>query len=122
MVRLKRVYESKSRGDGYRVLVDRLWPRGLKKQEAAVDDWFKNLGPSHQLRKDFGHDPSRWKSFISAYKKELRSPTTKDLLKKLSRRASRGTVTLLYGARDEEHNNAVVLKEVLDKELKKLKH
>jgi uncharacterized protein YeaO (DUF488 family) len=122
MIQIKRAYEPSSRKDGYRVLIDRLWPRGIKKEDLAMDEWAKDLAPSSALRKDFGHDPAHWKSFVSAYKKELKSPEAKEWIAKLTRHAGKRTLTLLYGARDEEHNNAVVLKEVLEKELAKLKH
>lgn len=115
MVQIKRAYEPESRKDGYRVLVDRLWPRGIKKEDLAFDEWIKELAPSTALRKKFGHDPAHWKSFVAEYKKELSSATAQELLKGLSRRAERGTLTLLFGARDEEHNQAVVLKDVISK-------
>ena len=115
MVRIKRVYESENRKDGYRVLVDRLWPRGIKKENLAFDEWIKDLAPSTALRKKFGHDPEHWKSFVADYKKELRSPLCRELLERLAGRAAKGTLTLLYGARDEEHNQAVVLKDVISK-------
>lgn len=121
MIQLKRVYEPNSRKDGYRVLVDRLWPRGIKKQELVFDEWLKELAPSTALRKEFAHNPAHWKSFVGAYKKELRSPETQELLEKLARQATKRTLTLLYGARDEEHNNAVVLKDMIEKEFPKSK-
>ena len=112
MIRLKRVYEKPSRTDGLRILVDRLWPRGLTKQRAAVTLWLKDVAPSTELRKWFGHEPARWKQFQSRYRKELRKK--KDALKLLRQKAKTHTVTLLYGARDEEHNEALVLKKVLE--------
>ncbi|HZP35799.1 MAG TPA: DUF488 domain-containing protein [Methylomirabilota bacterium] len=112
MIRVKRVYEKPSPADGLRVLVDRLWPRGLSKQRAAVDVWLKDVAPSPELRKWFGHDPARWKEFQSRYRKELRAQ--KEALGRLRRESRTRTVTLLYGARDEEHNGALVLKEVLE--------
>lgn len=120
MVQIKRAYEPASPKDGCRVLVDRLWPRGIKKQDLKFDEWLKDLAPSTALRKEFGHDPMRWKSFVTAYKKELRSPAARELLQKLARLAAKRGLTLLYGARDEEHNQAVVLKEILDKEIGKI--
>jgi len=108
--------------DGYRVLVDRLWPRGIKKEDLPFDEWLKDLAPSTELRKEFGHDHKHWKSFISAYKKELRAEKSRALIEKLAKEGSKKTVTLLYGAHDEEHNNAVVLKQVLEKEIEKSKH
>jgi uncharacterized protein YeaO (DUF488 family) len=112
MVRLKRVYEKPFREDGLRVLVDRLWPRGLTKERAAVDLWLKDVAPSTELRQWFGHDPARWQEFQVRYRKELRE--NKDALELLRERSKGHTVTLVYGARDEEHNEALVLKSVLD--------
>jgi uncharacterized protein YeaO (DUF488 family) len=110
-VRLKRAYESPDAGDGTRVLVDRLWPRGVKKAEAAIDRWAKDLSPSTDLRKWFGHDPERWPEFRKRYIEELRAhPEQIDELRALARQ---GPVTLVYAARDEEHNDAVVLRDVL---------
>lgn len=110
-LRLKRVYEPAAAGDGVRVLVDRLWPRGLTKKKAAVDHWMKDVAPSPELRKWFGHDPDRWVEFKRRYKRELRQH--KDLLADIGKLNKERTVTLLFGARDEEHNDAVVLREVL---------
>lgn len=110
-LRLKRVYEPAARGDGVRVLVDRLWPRGLTKKKAAVDHWMKDVAPSPALRKWFGHDPDRWVEFKSRYKIELRQH--RDLLADIRKLNKQRTVTLVFGARDEEHNDAVVLREVL---------
>lgn len=112
MIRLKRVYEKSSKDDGFRVLVDRLWPRGLTKERAAIDLWLKELAPSTELRKWFGHDPNKWKKFQTRYRKELRHK--KPLLNELRKRAANHTVTLIYAARDEEHNEAIVLKKILD--------
>lgn len=115
MIQIKRVYEPYSKGDGYRVLVDRLWPRGIKKENLKLNDWFKDLAPSNELRKEFGHDPKKWKTFISQYKKELKQEVPQALLEQLSQKAKKGTVTLLYAAKDELHNNAVVLQMILKK-------
>ena len=112
MIQLKRVYEKPSRNDGLRVLVDRLWPRGLTKELAAVDLWLKDVAPSTELRKWFGHDPAKWKEFQVRYRKELREK--KDALELLKQKSEEHTVTLVYGARDEEHNEALVLKSVLE--------
>ena len=112
MVQLKRVYEKPSRKDGLRILVDRLWPRGLTKERAAVNLWLKDVAPSTELRKWFGHDPAKWKQFQVRYRKELR--TKKDALELLKQKSEEHTVTLVYGARDEEHNEALVLKSVLE--------
>jgi uncharacterized protein YeaO (DUF488 family) len=112
MIQIKRVYDRPSKMDGLRVLVDRLWPRGLAKERAAVKFWLKELAPSTQLRKWFGHDPAKWKQFQARYRKELREK--KEELRLLQHISKESTVTLLFGARDEEHNEAVVLKEVLE--------
>jgi uncharacterized protein YeaO (DUF488 family) len=111
MLKIKRVYDPAERGDGERILVDRLWPRGLSKRAVAIDAWKKELGPSHELRKWFGHDPARWSEFRRRYVAELR--TQRDALATIARKASRGPVTLLFGARDPDHNQAVVLKAVI---------
>ena len=113
MIKLKRVYESPSQHDGLRVLVDRLWPRGLTKERAAVDLWLKELAPSTELRKWFDHDPAKWKQFQARYQRELHEQ--KDALVKLKEKSEEQTVTLLYGARDEKHNEAVVLKRVIER-------
>lgn len=111
-VRLKRVYEKPSREDGLRVLVDRLWPRGLSRAHASADLWLKEVAPSPALRRWFGHDAGRWKHFRQRYRAELaRHPDELRVLKDLRRR---GPVTLLFAARDEAHNHAVVLRDVLD--------
>ncbi len=111
-VSLKRVYEQPSPGDGVRILVDRLWPRGLSKKQAAADFWLKDVAPSDALRRWYGHAPCRWKSFAAKYRAELAQRT--DLLCLLDGLRRRGRVTLLYGARDTARNNAVVLREVIE--------
>jgi uncharacterized protein YeaO (DUF488 family) len=110
-VKIKRVYLQPDKEDGIRILVDRLWPRGLTKEKASVDLWLKDIAPSTELRKWFGHDPAKWAEFQSRYRAELRS--NKEHLSLLKQEAAKGTVTLLYGARDEEHNEAVVLQKLL---------
>jgi uncharacterized protein YeaO (DUF488 family) len=112
MIQVKRVYERRSRTDGLRVLVDRLWPRGLTKGRAAVGIWFKELAPSTELRKWFAHDPAKWKQFQARYRKELREKRA--ALKLLRQKSKARTLTLLYGARDEKHNEAIVLQNVLE--------
>jgi len=112
-VRVRRVYDPPEPADGFRVLVDRLWPRGLTKEAARVDLWARELAPSHGLRRWFGHDPSRWEEFRRRYREELQRPEVQEALAELVKRARAGNVTLLFGARDERHNNAVVLAEVL---------
>jgi uncharacterized protein YeaO (DUF488 family) len=109
-IQLKRAYEPPAAADGIRILVDRLWPRGLTKEAAAVDRWMRDLAPSTDLRRWFGHDPSRWE-FRREYARELRA--REDLLEEVRSLARRGRVTLLFGARDEAHNDAVALREVL---------
>lgn len=109
---VKRVYDPPSPEDGYRVLVDRLWPRGLKKEQAALDLWARDVGPSRELRQWFGHEPARWEGFRHRYAAEL--DANAEQWRPLAAKAARGRVTLLYGARDEEHNNAVALKHYLD--------
>ena len=111
MIKLKRVYESPSPKDGLRVLVERLWPRGLAKERAAVDLWLKDVAPSPELRKWFGHDPARWEQFQERYRQELREK--KDAVQILRQKGKEGTVTLVYAARDEDHNGALVLKRLL---------
>ena len=112
-IRVKRVYEPREPVDGLRVLVDRLWPRGLSKKRAQIDEWRKDLAPSDALRRWFGHDPGRWREFKRRYRQELGRQMEE--LKELAGQARKGRVTILYGARDEQHNNAVVLKELLTK-------
>jgi len=112
MIQLKRVYEKPSRKDGVRILVDRLWPRGLTKERAAVNLWLKDVAPSSELRKWFGHDPAKWKEFQMRYRKELRQK--KDALMLLKQKSEDRTVTLVYGARDEQHNEAVVLRKIVE--------
>jgi len=113
MVRIKRAYEEATRSDGYRVLVDRLWPRGVKKEALKLDSWAKELAPSSTLRRWFGHEPERFREFARRYAAELRAGPARALLADLTRRAELGTVTLVYGARDEEHNGAVVLRDAI---------
>ncbi len=111
-VKCKRVYLPAEEGDGYRVLVDRLWPRGMKKENARVDLWAKQLAPSTELRKWFGHMPERFEEFARRYKAEIEgNPEAAPIIGGLRRHA---TVTLLYSAKDEQHNNAVVLREIMD--------
>lgn len=109
--RTKRVYDAASPGDGVRVLVDRLWPRGLRRETARIDRWLKDVAPSDALRKWFGHDPARWDEFRNRYIAELKA--VDEPLAELRKLARKGPVTLLYGARDDAHNNAVALREYL---------
>jgi uncharacterized protein YeaO (DUF488 family) len=117
-IRLKRAYESPSPSDGYRVLIDRLWPRGVSRAEARLDEWAKELAPSAELRRWFGHDPQRFAEFRRRYVIELRRERPR--LADLRRRARRGPLTLVYSAHDIEHNDAVVLAEILRRGLPSL--
>lgn len=114
---MKRVYETAERGDGFRVLVDRLWPRGVRKEDADVDLWAKDLAPSDRLRKWYRHDRSRFGEFRKRYKAELRARHKKERIEHLARRARRRTVTILTATKDVEHSNAEALAQVLEKEL-----
>jgi uncharacterized protein YeaO (DUF488 family) len=113
MIKLKRAYEKPAKDDGERILVERLWPRGVTKAKAKLDLWLKDVAPSTELRKWFGHDPDRWVEFRQRYLKELRQKA--DLVKLLKRKAKEGTITLIYAARDEAHNGALVLKQFLQR-------
>jgi uncharacterized protein YeaO (DUF488 family) len=110
-VRIKRAYEPADAADGYRVLIDRLWPRGITHEKAELDEWERELSPSTDLRQWFGHEPSRFGEFRQRYIEELRDK--RSAITRLRRRARTGTLTLVYSARDAEHNDAVVLAEVL---------
>jgi uncharacterized protein YeaO (DUF488 family) len=112
-LKLKRVYEAPSAEDGTRILVDRLWPRGLTKEKAQVDLWFKEVAPSSDLRRWFAHDPAKWPEFNARYKAELKNNAAQLAL--LKQAIARGTSTLLYGARNTEHNEAVVLQDLLSR-------
>ncbi len=111
-IRIKRVYEAPQAADGFRVLVDRVWPRGVSKDKAAVDLWMNEIGPSTELRKWFGHKPERWAEFQERYGRELGDK--QQLLDELRLHAEKGALTLVYSAKDEERNQAVVIKGVLD--------
>jgi uncharacterized protein YeaO (DUF488 family) len=113
MVKLKRAREPAGRADGYRVLVERLWPRGVRKTDLPLDAWAKELAPSTELRKWFHHDPGRWSEFQRRYRRELGEKPAKDRLRELSDRSARGTVTLVFSAHDADHSNAVVLRNLL---------
>ncbi len=113
MIKIKRVYEEADKSDGTRILVDRLWPRGLSRDKAKVDIWLKDIAPGDELRKWFAHDPEKWAAFKSRYFQELRGK--KEQVALLKEKAQGGTVTLLYGAKEEKYNNAVALKEYLDR-------
>lgn len=113
-VRLKRAYEPPAPSDGYRILIDRLWPRGVTRERARLDEWARELAPSTELRRWFGHDPARFQEFRQRYLEELSAQEEK--LRELRGRARQTTLTLVYGARDTEHNDAVVLAELLEEE------
>ncbi len=115
MIRMKRVYEPPAKRDGYRVLVDRLWPRGLSKSDAHLDAWLKDIAPSDALRRWFGHEPSRFAEFRERFRSELHVEPARSVLAELARLAARRTITLLYSAHDTEHNNAVVLAQELNR-------
>lgn len=108
-IRIKRVYEQPDKHDGRRILVDRLWPRGLTKEKASVDLWLKDIAPSTALRKWFGHDPEKWLEFKKRYLVELKSNS--EQIRLLKQELDKGVVTLVYGTKDEEHNEAVVIQE-----------
>ncbi len=113
MIQIKRIYEEPKKEDGIRVLVDRLWPRGVSREKAQIDEWLKEIAPSPQLRKWFGHDPEKWATFRARYLKELKM--RKEALKELKKKSSRRKMTLLYAAHDLKHNYGLVLKQVLGK-------
>lgn len=112
MIKIKRVYENPGKEDGYRILVDRLWPRGISKEKAKIDLWLKEIAPSNTLRRWFSHDPKKWEEFKEKYRKELKEK--KDLTRQLKKlEKEKRIITLLYAAQDQEHNNAAVLQELL---------
>jgi uncharacterized protein YeaO (DUF488 family) len=113
--RVKRIYEPAAADDGFRVLVDRLWPRGVAKAEARIDEWLKDVAPSDALRHRFHDHPAKWPDFVAAYGRELEQEPAKSAAASLREKARREAVTLLYAARDESHNNAVALKEWLER-------
>ncbi len=116
MIKIKRVYDRPSREDGIRILIDRLWPRGLKKEDARIDEWMKEIAPSNELRKWFSHDPDKWKEFKKRFFTELQDkPEMTAVLKGASRK---NTVTLLFGSKEERFNNAAALKEYIDFRMK----
>lgn len=108
-IRIKRVYEQLDKHDGRRILVDRLWPRGLTKEKASADLWLKDIAPSTELRKWFGHDPGKWEEFKERYLAELKGNS--EQIRLLKQELDKGIVTLVYGAKDEEHNAAIVIQE-----------
>lgn len=119
MIATKRAYEPAAASDGYRVLIDRLWPRGVSKAKAKLDAWEKDIAPSAALRQWYGHDPAKWRDFQSRYLRELRSRDAKAVLDDLARRAKRGRVTLVYASRDSEISDVAVLERKLRRRLQK---
>jgi len=119
LIRLKRIYDAPEKTDGERYLVDRLWPRGVTRQAARLTDWIREIGPSDELRKWFGHDPERWDEFKKRYMLELAAEQKQTYLDFLAARAAEKTVTLLFGSKDVERNNAVALKEALEERAKR---
>lgn len=117
-IQLKRAYDPPLETDGERLLVDRLWPRGLRKDAAQLSAWLKYLAPSEDLRRWFGHDPSRWQEFQERYQAELRAPEKETLIRELAQKACQGEVTLVFAAHDMDHNNAVVLKRAIEQYMK----
>jgi len=116
-VRLRRAYDDPTPDDGHRVLVDRVWPRGRTKEQLRLDTWARDLGPSTDLRKWFGHEPARWAEFQERYHAELAEPDRAEALDALAERARQGPVTLVFGARDPEHNQARVIADELERRL-----
>ncbi len=112
MIKIKRVYDPVLPDDGKRILVDRLWPRGINKGKARIDEWLKDIAPSDNLRKWFSHDPEKWQEFRRRYKKELEKKL--ELVERIKSQTKKGNITLLFSARDVKYNNAIVLKEVIE--------
>lgn len=113
MIRIKRIYEPREASDGYRVLVDRLWPRGLNKEDAQLDEWLREIAPSTSLRKWFGHDAARWAGFVEHYRQELATSSSTAHLQRLRTLARGRALTILYASREDRYNNAVVIAAVL---------
>lgn len=113
MIKLKRIYEKPEKSDGYRILVDRLWPRGVSKEKAALDLWLKEIAPTGDLRKWFSHDPKKWPEFQKRYIRELRD--NHKAVSQLAAMTQKGTITLLYAAKDEEHNEAIIIKDFVNR-------
>jgi uncharacterized protein YeaO (DUF488 family) len=113
MIKVKRIYDPPAPDDGKRILIDRLWPRGMKKEEAHIDEWLKEISPSNELRKWYSHDPAKWPEFKKRYRAEISKQT--ELLKRIKNEGKRGTVTLLFSTKELELNNAVALKEILER-------
>jgi len=119
MITTRRAYDPHTERDGERILVDRLWPRGLKKEALHLSSWIKDLSPTTDLRKWFDHDPSRWEEFRRRYERELQDPEKQAIPRDIGARSRHGVVTLVFGAKDEDRNNAVVLKNLIERIAKK---
>jgi len=115
MLKTKRAYEPAEPSDGRRILIDRLWPRGVSKTEARIDVWLKDLAPSTELREWFGHDPEKWEEFKKRYRKELSAPEKTRLIEDIAQHARHNDITLIYSAKDTEHNDVRVLEELIEK-------
>ena len=113
-IKIKRVYDPPAAEDGQRVLIDRLWPRGVKREEARLDAWLRDVAPSDALRRWFGHDPARWDEFQARYRRELEDEAHQRALAQLRERAKHGTLTLLFATKDTEHNSALVIRQALE--------
>ncbi len=120
-VRIRRAYEPPLPEDGRRVLVERLWPRGVRKENLFVSAWLKELAPSTELRQWFAHDPARWEEFQRRYREELRGERQQQLLDELARHALRRNLTLIYSSREERFNNAVVLQDIIEEQIRQRK-
>ena len=114
-IKIKRVYDKPAKSDGYRVLIDRIWPRGLTKSDTRIDEWLKEIAPSTGLRKWFNHDPAKWEQFKKKYAAELKEH--REELEKLARESRKRTVTFVFGAKDTAHSNAMALKEYLERKI-----
>jgi len=120
MLKIKRAYDKPEPDDGKRILIDRLWPRGISKSEAEIDEWLKDLGPTTELRKWFGHDPEKWEEFKRKYIQELSNPDKGAILRNIARTAEHTSVTLVYSARDTEHSDVKVIEELVNRLMKKV--
>jgi uncharacterized protein YeaO (DUF488 family) len=114
MLKLRRAYDPPLDHEGNRYLVDRLWPRGVKKEDLEIDAWLKEIAPSADLRKWFAHDPEKWEEFRERFRRELEEPARQEILRKLAAESREGTITLIFAARDTKRNNAVVVKELVE--------
>jgi uncharacterized protein YeaO (DUF488 family) len=119
VLKIKRAYEDKKASDGKRILIDRLWPRGVRKTEAGIDEWLKELAPSTELRRWFGHVPEKWEGFKRRYKKELAAPEKIQLMGNIAHTAKRADITLIYSARDSEHSDVKVLEELITERMQR---